>query len=151
MLIPTLAVARTVSEDATASQCQSRYSRSLNPDLKRGPWSGDEDSRLRRAVEVYGHSWTEISAFVTNRSSDQCRDRWQEALCPSVSRVKWVESEDQALLAAIERVGEGKWKEISQSVGNGRTDNMVCGFLFSARKLSRADFRYSVGIGIRPC
>lgn len=126
LIIGALQVARMVSEDVTANQCQGRYSRTLDPDLRRGPWSGDEDARLRRAVEVYGHQWTEISLFVPNRSSDQCRDRWQEGLCPTVSRVKWVEAEDKALLGAIERIGEGRWKEISQMVGNGRTDSMVC-------------------------
>ncbi|KAJ3481165.1 hypothetical protein NLI96_g7847 [Meripilus lineatus] len=118
-------VARLVSEDATAAQCQGRYSRSLNPDLKKGTWSADEDEKLRRAVDVFGHSWTEVCQFIHNRSSEQCRDRWQDALCPSVSRSKWVDSEDKALLSVVEEIGEGKWKEVSQALNNGRTDSMV--------------------------
>lgn len=85
----------------------------------------DEDAQLRRAVEVYGHQWSEVCNFVRGRTSEQCRDRWQDFLNPTVSRSRWTESEDQALLSAIEQVGEGRWKEISRVLDNGRTDNMV--------------------------
>ncbi|KAL4241544.1 Myb-like DNA-binding [Abortiporus biennis] len=117
-------VARIVSEDATAAQCQNRFTRTLDPDIKRGPWSVEEDAKLRLAVDAYGHTWTDVANFVPNRTSEQCRDRWQESINPLVSRAKWVESEDQALLSAVQTVGEGKWKEVSQILGSGRTDSM---------------------------
>lgn len=120
-----LTVARTVSDDATASQCQSRYTRSLDPSLTRGIWTEEQDTQLRRAVEVFGHSWSDVCTFVTGRSSEQCRDRWQDFLNPTISRTKWTESEDLALLSAIEHVGQGKWKEVSRAMDNGRTDSMV--------------------------
>ena len=114
-----------MSEDATATQCQNRYTRYLDPQLRRGPWSQEEDDQLRRAVEIFGRSWIDVSAFIPTRSNEQCRDRWQDVLNPSISKGKWTESEDQILLSACEELGE-KWKEISQRVGGGRTDNMVC-------------------------
>ncbi|THH33827.1 hypothetical protein EUX98_g375 [Antrodiella citrinella] len=117
-------VARMVSDDATASQCQSRYTRTLDPSLVRGTWTEEQDTQLRNAVDVYGHSWTDVCNFVSGRSSEQCRDRWQEFLSPTVSRTKWSESEDQALLETIEQIGEGRWKEISRVLNNGRTDSM---------------------------
>ncbi len=118
-------VARYVSEDATAAQCQARYTRSLDPNNKRGSWSEEEDTQLRRAVEVFGRSWIEVCIYVPTRSSEQCRDRWQEVLNPGCGRGKWGSDEDKALLEAYKTVGEGRWKEISNLVGNGRTDNMV--------------------------
>lgn len=118
------AVARQVSEDATAAQCQNRYTRSLDPHLKRGPWSAEEDDQLRRAVEVYGRSWVDVCTFVPTRSNEQCRDRWQEALNPAVGRGVWTEEEEQALLAAHDELGD-RWKEISQRIGGGRTDRQV--------------------------
>ena len=119
-----LAVARQVSEDATAAQCQGRYQRALDPDLRRGVWSVEEDEKLKRAVEVFGRSWADVCMFVSSRSNDQCRDRWQERLGPTPGRAKWTEEEDQALLAAHEQYGD-KWREVSVQVGRGRTDNMV--------------------------
>ncbi|KAI1792838.1 hypothetical protein LXA43DRAFT_972192 [Ganoderma leucocontextum] len=117
-------VARTVSEDATCAQCQNRYLRTLDPTLKRGPWTPDEDEHLRRAAAVFGHSWVDVAAFVEGRNNEQCRERYQEYLNPSVTKGRWTEAQDSALLKAVEQVGEGKWKEISRVLNIGRTDNM---------------------------
>lgn len=124
LILTLVPVARQVSEDATAAQCQNRYQRTLDPSLRRGPWTAEEDEKLKRAVEVFGRSWMDICMFVSTRSNEQCRDRWQEHLNPNASRGRWTEDEDQALLAAYEQHGE-KWKEVSLRVGSGRTDNMV--------------------------
>lgn len=43
-------VAVAVSPDATAHQCQKRYNDTVDPTLKRGPWSSEEDARLLRAI-----------------------------------------------------------------------------------------------------
>ncbi|GBE79411.1 hypothetical protein BKA93DRAFT_830458 [Sparassis latifolia] len=117
-------VARMVSEDATASQCQNRYVRTVDPNIKRGAWTEEEDAQLRRAVAVFDHSWVDVATCIAGRNNEQCRDRYQEYLNPTVTRGKWTEAQDQALLQAYETVGEAKWKEISKLVGNGRTDNM---------------------------
>ncbi|KZT26955.1 hypothetical protein NEOLEDRAFT_1061658 [Neolentinus lepideus HHB14362 ss-1] len=118
-----LLVARYVSEDATAQQCQNRYHRTVTPDLARGPWTDDEDAKLRRAVEAYGHSWLEVASSIPGRSNEQCRDRWSERLNPKVAKGKWTEEEGGKLMEAVARVGE-KWKEVSECL-NGRTDKMV--------------------------
>ena len=115
-----------VSDDATPSQCQNRYLRSLEPSLSRGAWTEEQDVQLRRAVNVFGNSWSEVCIFVTGRNSEQCRDRW-DFLNPTVPRTKWTDEEDEALLGVVEQVGEGRWKDISRVLNNGRTDSMVCG------------------------
>lgn len=129
-------VARWVSEDATASQCQNRYLRTLDPTLRRGPWTPDEDERVKQAVAVCGHVWVDVATYVEGRNNEQCRDRYQEYLNPAVAKGKWTEEQDAALLKAVEQVGMGKWKEVSQVLNVGRTDNMVrhipsrCGLSF---------------------
>ncbi|KAI0676934.1 hypothetical protein C8Q78DRAFT_961051 [Trametes maxima] len=117
-------VARWVSEDVTASQCQNRYLRTLDPALKRGPWTADEDDRLRQTVAAVGHTWVDVAQFVQGRNNEQCRDRYQDYLSPSVKKGKWTPEQDAALMEAVEQVGLGKWKEVSQIINLGRTDNM---------------------------
>lgn len=118
-------VARYVSEDATASQCQNRYNRTLDPTLKRGVWSPEESERLRLAVAAYGKSWVEVSLLVPGRSSDQCREHWLERANPDLSKGKWTDEDDQALLDAVDAVGKN-WKDVAEYLDNGRSENMVC-------------------------
>lgn len=99
--------------------------RTLDPSIKRGAWTEDEDKLLRCAVAVFGHSWMEVATFVPGRNNEQCRDRYNESLHPTVVKGKWSEEEDAALLEAVQKIGENKWKEVSQSLNNGRTDNTV--------------------------
>ena len=86
----------------------------------------EEDEQLRRAVDVLGHAWVDVAQYVVGRNSEQCRDRWQDYLNPSVAKGRWTEEQDNALLKVVEQVGEGKWKEVTKMLNIGRTDNMVC-------------------------
>ena len=117
-------MARHVSEDATAAQCQSRWARTLDPDIKHGVWTPEEDDQLRRAVDVFDRSWVDICTFVPGRNNDQCRDRWQDALNPTLNKTKWSDKEDEILLVAVAELGQGNWKAVSRRTV-GRTDNMV--------------------------
>ncbi|KAG1874714.1 hypothetical protein DFJ58DRAFT_877886 [Suillus subalutaceus] len=117
-------VACQVSEDATPSQCQNRYQRTLDPALKHKAWSDEEDSRLRLAVQAYGTSWVYVASAIPGRHNDQCRDRWNDILNPAVTKGRWTEEEDQDLLTTVQQLGTSSWKEISNRLGSGRTDSM---------------------------
>lgn len=71
-----LIVAKTVSENATASQCEGRFFRMLDPSIKKGLWTQEEDARLRKAVEAHGHSWIDVASTMSGRMNNQCRERW---------------------------------------------------------------------------
>ncbi|KAG5734396.1 snRNA-activating protein complex subunit 4, partial [Termitomyces sp. T112] len=113
-------VARYVSEDATASQCQVRYSRVIDPSRKRGAWADDEFARLKEAVSAYGSSWVEVAACMPGRTNEQCRERWTEHLNLASAGTVWTEEHDLVLIRAVGEIGN-RWKEISARVGNGTT------------------------------
>ncbi|KAG6890956.1 hypothetical protein C0995_000913 [Termitomyces sp. Mi166 len=113
-------VARYVSEDATASQCQVRYSRVIDPSRKRGAWTDDEFGRLKEAVAAYGNSWVEVAACLPGRTNEQCRERWSEHLNLASAGTVWTEENDLVLVRAVGEIGN-RWKEISAKVGNGTT------------------------------
>jgi hypothetical protein len=108
-------------------QCQNRYQRSLDPTLKRGSWSPEEDAKLHLAVSAYGNSWVDVATMMEGRSNEQCRDRWNERLDPKINREAWTEEEDKSLMDAVGELGEGKWKAVSEKMGNGRKDSAVSG------------------------
>jgi len=116
-------VARTVSEDAQINACQNRWFRTLDPSIRRGNWTAEEDAQLRLAVDLYGNAWMEVASVIPGRNNEQCRDRWTERLNPKVPRGKWTAEEDKRLISAVDELGVGKWKEVSERVGTGRTDN----------------------------
>ncbi len=116
-----------MSPNATAQQCQNRYLKSLDPNLRKGAWSDDEDDRLRSAVDVYGLSWVDIAAAIPGRTNEQCRDRWLSKLDPSLNKDAWTTEEDEELNAAFLEVGK-KWPELTKRLTHGRTDLQVCLF-----------------------
>ena len=120
-----LKVARAVSEDAQLNSCQNRWYRTLDPSIRRGNWTSEEDTQLRLAVDLYGHAWMEVASVVQGRNNEQCRDRWTERLNPKVPRGKWTAEEDKRLISAVDELGVGKWKEVSERVATGRSDNTV--------------------------
>ncbi|KAH7916774.1 hypothetical protein BJ138DRAFT_1052189 [Hygrophoropsis aurantiaca] len=117
-------VAQYVSEDATPQQCACRWQRTLDPALRRGAWSPEEDARLRLAVEAFGTSWLDVASVIPGRNNDQCRDRWLDKLNPALNKGRWSDEEDRALLATIDALGTSSWKNISARLGTGRADSM---------------------------
>ncbi|KAF8524743.1 hypothetical protein JB92DRAFT_3109264 [Gautieria morchelliformis] len=69
-------VAYSVSQHVSANQCQIRYERSLNPEIKRGKFTDEEDERLMKSIEVHGTDWVKVAQDVPGRTNAQCRGRY---------------------------------------------------------------------------
>ncbi|KAL0220704.1 hypothetical protein RCL1_000558 [Eukaryota sp. TZLM3-RCL] len=70
-------VAKAVGSGRTADMCSQRWYRCLSPSIKKGKWSSDEDTVLKRLVEMHGEkNWKEVSKGLPGRSDIQCRYRW---------------------------------------------------------------------------
>lgn len=112
-----------MDEHLTPAQCQARWCKTLNPSLRRGAWTEEEDTRLRKAVSGYGTSWVQVATTIPGRTNDQCRERWTEYLNVGPQQC-WTDEEDKALLGAVADFG-ARWKEISLRVGNKKTGQAV--------------------------
>lgn len=97
----------------------------MDPNLRHGSWTAEEDAKLRLAVSVFGNSWIEVAEVIAGRTSEQCRDRWSDKINPSLARRKWTDDEDKLLLQAVDSLGTSNWKGVSEHLGNGRTDATV--------------------------
>jgi hypothetical protein len=58
-------------------QCRERYKNYLDPDLRRGGWTPQEDELLEAKYKEYGVKWNKIARFFVNRSDISLRNRWQ--------------------------------------------------------------------------
>jgi myb proto-oncogene protein len=95
-------------------------------------WTADEDSKLKDTLERLGrNSWGAIAALVPGRTGRQCRDRWTNALAPSIDGAsgrtgKWLKDEDIKLKDAVQTHGGKHWGAIAALVP-GRSEKRCWG------------------------
>lgn len=60
-------------------QCRERWVNHLDPNLKKGPWSQDEDRILFEQHAALGNKWRDIAAQLPGRSENSVKNRWNSA------------------------------------------------------------------------
>ena len=57
-------------------QCISRWRNILNPNLRKGPWTAEEDGMIRELVALMGpKQWAAVAERLQGRTGKQCRER----------------------------------------------------------------------------
>ncbi|NWQ60047.1 SNPC4 protein, partial [Neopipo cinnamomea] len=101
-------------EGRDSAQLIYRWTKSVDPSLKKGPWTPEEDAMLLAAVKKYGEKdWYKIRTEVPGRSDAQCRDRYLKALHWDVKKGKWSLEEEEQLIELVEKHGLGHWSKIA--------------------------------------
>lgn len=73
------AVAAFVGNGRSRSQCMQRWSRGLNPSIRRDKWTKEEEEMLLELVNSNKYkSWSAISFHMKNRSDVQCRYHYKQ-------------------------------------------------------------------------
>ena len=71
--------------DKTGVQCYSRY-KLINPIIKKGYWTEEEDIKLLDLIKVYGKNWSMLSKMIKTRSRKQIRDRYNNNLDKNINK-----------------------------------------------------------------
>ncbi|KAF9276021.1 hypothetical protein BGZ68_010310 [Mortierella alpina] len=98
----------------TNKNCRKRWFHSLDPSLKKGAWTEEEDELLRTGVEKFKGQWSKIAERIQGRTDDQCAKRWRESLDPEIDRAAWTPQDDVVLLQKFEEFGS-QWQKIALS------------------------------------
>ena len=70
-------ISQFVGNERSASQCNQRWCRALDPAIKHHPFSPEEDQSLFRAISVLGKgNWCQIAKLIPGRTDLQCRYRY---------------------------------------------------------------------------
>jgi len=88
----------------TTAQCYERY-RKIKPELKKGPWTVEEDEILKELISVYGKKWSKISRIMKSRTGKQIRDRYLNNLDNSYNKKKFTDEEEKMILHLLSKFG----------------------------------------------
>lgn len=98
---------------------------SYDDNLKKGPWTPEEDQKLVEFISKNGHgSWRALPKQAgLNRCGKSCRLRWTNYLRPDIKRGRFTEDEER-LIINLHSVLGNKWSRIAGHLP-GRTDNEI--------------------------
>lgn len=90
-------IAEFVGNNRSKTQCSQRWFRVLDPRIKKGPWTPEEESMLIQLVNRYGlKSWKQIAEHMGQRTDTQCRYHYN--LLPEDRKVR-IDSDEQEIAA----------------------------------------------------
>ncbi|XP_020345109.1 snRNA-activating protein complex subunit 4 [Oncorhynchus kisutch] len=105
-------------EGRDSCQLMYRWTQVLDPTLKKGYWSKEEDEMLLSAVAKHGAgNWWKIRQDVPGRNDGQCRDRYVDVLVGNVKKGPFDEKEKAQLRRLVEKYGR-KWSKIAAEIPN---------------------------------
>ncbi|KAL6577783.1 hypothetical protein OROMI_010111 [Orobanche minor] len=94
-------------------------------ELKKGPWTREEDQKLLAYIEEHGHgSWRALPARAgLQRCGKSCRLRWTNYLRPDIKRGKFSCQEEKTIIRLHALLGN-RWSAIATHLPK-RTDNEI--------------------------
>lgn len=119
--------------DRDADQCLQRWTFTLDPSIKKGPWTEEEDEQLRVAVQDLRARnvtpfWVNVAKYVPGKTEMQCRERWERRLSPHIVHTKFSDAEDRLLLNLAD-LHRQKWsivaREFNKNKTNKRSDSQL--------------------------
>ncbi|QCD88327.1 myb proto-oncogene protein [Vigna unguiculata] len=100
----------------------------VQEEMRRGPWTEQEDLKLVYFVNMFGDRRWDFIAKVSglNRTGKSCRLRWVNYLHPDLKRGKLTSQEEHLVMELHSKWGN-RWSRIARKLP-GRTDNEIKNF-----------------------
>jgi hypothetical protein len=100
----------------TDIQCWTHWTKVLDPDINKNPWTKEEDQVLTTAVQKGNRCWAAIAKQIPGKTDIQCRQRWMRVLNPTINKDEWTKAEDVQLMHFHTTLGN-KWVAIAEQLG----------------------------------
>ncbi|XP_038992277.1 transcription factor MYB108-like isoform X2 [Hibiscus syriacus] len=111
--------------DVKARDCVHQINEDDHTELRRGPWTVEEDFKLIEYIATHGEGrWNSLARCAgLKRTGKSCRLRWLNYLRPDVRRGN-ITLEEQLLILELHSRWGNRWSKIAQHLP-GRTDNEI--------------------------
>jgi hypothetical protein len=100
------------------TQVFNHWACSLNPSIKKGRFTKEEDILMVAAVRSHGTDLARVARFLPGRTSTQVRDRYKSVLSYQSNGDPLTPENDELLLTLVTELAKGNWIEICQHFGN---------------------------------
>lgn len=64
----------------SGKQCRERWYNTLNPNVKKGNWTPEEDYHIFQLYSTYGSQWSKIAAYFKGRTENSIKNRFYSTL-----------------------------------------------------------------------
>ena len=69
-------VGEAIGGGRNGKQCRERWHNHLDPDVRKGPWSSEEDAVVLESHRLVGNAWARIAERLPGRTDMAVKNRW---------------------------------------------------------------------------